>query len=423
MNKKWLSILFVFVFIGIVSAGIALFVFPYDPVSPPEVNDSGYTLEGIQEVSNANNQFAMDMYFDLSKTNTENLFFSPYSIYSALAMTYEGANGATAEEMKNVFYFPENNILRPNSAAIYNIINKKEKSYELRTGNALWAQKEFSFLPEYFNLIEKYYGGKAVNLDFINELEKSRLTINDFILKQTNYKIKDLLQQNDLTDDTKLVLTNAIYFKGDWKYEFDKKDTMDLNFKVNSNNIIKIPTMIMSPEDKKFNYFENDLLQIIELPYKDNELSMLVLLPKDNVSSLEKVLSYAKLNEWKKSMTQKEVSKINLPKFKFDTRYYLQNNLSDMGMPTAFSRSAADFSKMNGDTRLMISKVIHQAFVSVDEKGTEAAAATAVIMIAKSMPNPVANIIFNADHPFIFIIQENETNEILFLGRMVNPSS
>ncbi len=421
MSKKWLSIILVILFVGIVSAGVALFVFPYDPLSPPSADDTGFSLEGIQEVVNANNQFAMDLYFDLSKTNTENLFFSPYSIYSALAMTYEGANGATAEEMKNVFYFPENNILRPNSAVIYNKLNTKNKNYEIRTGNALWVSKDLKLLDNYSQNVEKYYGGKAVNLDFVNETEKSRLTINDFIAKQTNNRIKNILE--DLSSDTKLILTNAIYFKGKWIYEFNKKDTTDLDFKITPENVVQIETMVMLPKKTKFNYLNNDYLKMLELNYLGNDLSMLILLPKENLDTLDEILTIDKLNEWKSEMKDIYLTKITLPKFEFDDKMTLSNNLSTLGMSLAFSDSA-NFSKMF-DESLMISKVIHQSFISVDESGTEAAAATVVTMIATSVgPGSQQEVFeFIADHPFIFIIQDKQTGEILFLGRIVNPSS
>ena len=190
--------------IALVIAAIAvvavagLFLFPYSPDQPPQTDDSGSTQQGIQQVVNANNQFAFDLYSELNKTEQGNIFYSPYSISAALAMTYEGAKGKTAEEMKSVFHFPESSILRPNFAAIYNDINKGDNEYQLSTGNALWAQQDYTFLPEYLENVEKYYGGKAANVDFINETEKSRQTINTFIEEQTNDKIKDLIPQEFL---------------------------------------------------------------------------------------------------------------------------------------------------------------------------------------------------------------------------------
>ncbi|MFA7133267.1 MAG: serpin family protein, partial [Bacteroidales bacterium] len=265
MNKKILIGIFILLIIGVATAGAVVFLKPYNPTTPPTVEDQGSTTEGITVVATANNKFNIDLYKKLAVKDSENLFFSPYSISSALAMTYEGADGTTADEMKEVFYFPENDILRPNFAALYNIINKKDKQYELRTGNALWAQKDYKFLDSYFSNVEKYYGGKAVNLDFINETELSRNTINTFIAEQTNDRIKDIIPAGDITPLTRLVLSNAIYFKGKWDVEFDKEKTQDRDFKTPTETI-KVPTMAMYPKsEEEFNYYENNTLQILEL--------------------------------------------------------------------------------------------------------------------------------------------------------------
>jgi serine protease inhibitor len=440
MNKRWLSIILVLLFVGVVTAGVALFVFPYDPLSPPEADDTGFTQEGVQEVVNANNKFAFDFYNQILETEKENLFFSPYSLSTALAMTYEGAKGQTAEEMKDVFYFPENQVLRPNSAAIYNQINKKDKSYTLRTGNALWVQHDYPFLEDYLTTVANYYGGKAANLDFVNETEKSRVTINDFISKQTNNRIKDLIPEGILSSDTRLVLTNAIYFLGDWKYQFDKKNTKDLDFFITPNNPVKVPMMQMTskdmknmkPEPARFNYADLEKLQIIELPYKDDELSMIIILSKQgeeydssgqviqNNYTLEDIeFSFEKFNEYKLQMNLTSMDSIYLPKFEFETEYGLNDVLIDLGMPTAFTGSA-DFSGMTGSKDLFIGAVLHKAFIKVDEEGTEAAAATAVSMDTTAM---MPQNIFIADHPFMFVIQEKQTGNILFMGNVIDPSS
>src|SRR3989338_7114029 len=193
MNKKILTIGIALLMVAIVTATAVLFLFPYEPKQPPKVDDVGSTPQGMEEVVNANNRFAFELYSELDKSEKENIFYSPYSISAALAMTYEGAKGQTANEMKSVFHFPEGNILRPNFAAIYNDVNKGAKDYELRTGNALWVQQDFPLLSDFTSRVEKYYGGKAANLDFVNEGEKSRQTINSFIGEQTNDKIKDLI--------------------------------------------------------------------------------------------------------------------------------------------------------------------------------------------------------------------------------------
>ena len=355
----------------------------------------------------------------MDKSENGNIFYSPYSISAALAMTYEGAKGQTADEMKSVFHFPESSTLRPNFAAIYNEINKKDKPYKLSTGNALWAQEDYKFLEEYLSTVEKYYGGKAANLDFVRETEKSRQTINTFIEEQTNNKIKDLIPQGVLDASTRLVLTNAIYFKGTWTWEFDKSDTHEQDFKMTPTNVVKTPMMYMKNDKAKFNYADVGESQILELPYKGEDISMLILLPTANLDTIEPTLTTEKLEEWKSQMKEDKLDAIYLPKFEFDTKYFMIDTLSAMGMPLAFS-GLADFSGMDGTRSLFIDQVIHQAFVKVDEEGTEAVAATAVITAEKSAV--MQRKIFRADHPFIFIIQEKETGNILFLGRVNDPT-
>ena len=418
MTKKFIPIVLgVILFAGIATAAY-LFLFPYEPTQPPTADDTGSTEQGIKDVVNGNNEFAFDLYSQLDKSEKGNLFYSPYSISAALAMTHEGAKGQTAEEMESVFHFPESNILRPNFAAIYNDINKGVDDYELRTGNALWMQKDFSLLTDYANRVEKYYGGKAANLDFVKESEKSRETINSFIAEQTNNKIKDLIPSGFLHEMIRLVLTNAIYFKGTWQWEFDTADTHDGDFKITPTNIVKTPMMNMFPKKTSFNYADTGDLQILELPYKGDKISMLVLLPSENLDAVESTLTAEKLKEYKSKMKETRLDSISLPKFEFDTKYFMKNTLSALGMPTAFSDNA-DFSGMNGRRDLFIDFVIHQAYVKVDEKGTEAAAATAVGVGTTSV-QPRND--FRADHPFIFLIQDKETGNILFFGRVVDPT-
>ena len=436
-QKKAIAPLAIIIIIAVAVVATGLFLFPFSPHNPPLANDTGSTPQGAENVVDANNQFAFELYQELLKTNDGNMFYSPYSISSALAMTYEGAKGRTADEMKAVFHFPAENVLRPNFAAIYNEINKADKSYQLNTGNALWVQQDYPFLADYINTVETYYGGKAAGVDFVNEPEKSRQTINSFIEEQTNSKIKDLIPEGVINDLTRLVLTNAIYFKGTWEWQFDKSDTREQDFKITPENIVKVPMMYMDPEKAAFNYadLKEEGLQILEMPYKGDEISMLILLPKQGVehdsetreiytynytlADIEKNLNAEKLGEYKSQMAETSLDEIYLPKFEFDKKYSMVDTLSDLGMPTAFSGSA-NFSGMTEEEELYISKVIHQAYVKVDEEGTEAAAATAVIMEAMSSP---PTKVFRADHPFIFIIQQKDTGNILFLGKVVDPSA
>jgi serpin B len=376
-------------------------------------DDSEATPEGIGQVVNGSNQFAFDFFLELSEEE-DNIFFSPYSISVALAMTYEGARGETAEEMQSVMHFPENDSARRSAfAALHNQINDNSNDYTLSTANALWAHENYMFLEEYFNTIEQYYAGKATNLDFTGEAEKSREAINNWVEEQTYEKIKDLIPEGYINAMTRLVLTNAIYFKGNWLTQFDKDDTRDSDFHVDSETAVTIP--MMSIKQEKFDYYSTGGLQILELPYKGEDLSMLILLPGEGLmDSLESSLTLENLAEWRSSLRENEMD-IYIPKFKFETKYFMNNNLKEMGMPTAFS-GTADLSGMDGKNNLFISSVIHQGFIDVNEKGTEAAAATAVSMATSVPPS------FNANHPFIFLIQDNVTGNILFMGRVTDPS-
>ncbi len=398
-----------------------LFVFGCTPPAPPGktlMDATGVTAENVNLVVNANNQFAFDLYAKY-KSNEGNIFFSPYSISSALAMTYEGARGQTAQEIANVFHFPlDTSQMRPAFAQEYNNLNAHGKPYLLNTANALWAQQNFKFLDSYFATIGNYYGGKVTNLDFVGDTENSRVTINKWVEQQTNDKIKDLIPQGEIDPMTRLVLTNAIYFKGTWLWQFEKSATREADFRVSPELTVKAQMMAITGEKARFNYAETDELQILELPYSGNELSMLLLLPKaDTLDALEGSFTLEKLIELRAQMYETGM-KVYLPKFKFETKYFMADDLIAMGMPTAFT-DAADFSGMDGKKDLYISDVIHQAFVDVNEEGTEAAAATAVVMKNTAIANPT---IFNADHPFIFLIQEKETGNFLFMGRVTDPT-
>lgn len=377
----------------------------------------------IDNIVNANNEFTFDLYSKLSDKK-DNIFFSPYSISTALAMTYEGARGMTAQEMEKVFYFPkENKTRRDGFLELLNEINKKDKKYKLHTANALWVEKSYKLLDEYLRVIDKYYQGKATNVGFIDpdEREQSRLIINQWVEGHTNNKIRNLIKPEMLTEDTKLVLTNAIYFKGNWQVQFNKGGTKDEDFKITAEKKIKVPMMrITGINPPEFNYAETGDLQALELSYDGKELSMLILLPKGRLEDIEKTLNYQRIKDLRKKLDSRPVE-IYMPKFKFEKEYPLKSTLIDVGMPTAFS-DLADFSGMDGTKMLKIGSVIHKAFVEVNEEGTEAAAATGVVMVTKlSVQERKKPVTFRADHPFIFIIQHNKTCAILFIGRVYEP--
>ncbi|MEM2934415.1 MAG: serpin family protein [Methanocellales archaeon] len=416
---KWKVITFAIITIALATIANVLLLYNSPENISNRANDTSATSEGISSIVNANNQFALDLYSELNN-ETGNLFFSPLSISTAFAMIYEGARGQTAEEIQSIFHFPEDNTTRRSSfAAIYNQLNKESGRCKLHTANALWIQKNYPTLDEFTTLILRYYAGNATNLDFEGATEEARLTINNWVDDKTNGKIKDLFPQGSLNSLTRLVLTNAIYFKGNWVKQFDKNGTIPEAFRVSPNNTVQVDMMRRTDEESKFNYTETEELQILEMLYEGKDLSMLILLPKnDDIKTLEKSLTLEKLKEWKNSLKEQRVN-VFIPKFTFNRKYILNENLKAMGMPSAFTPGSADLSGIDGTRNLFIQIVIHQSFVDVNEEGTEAAASTGVGIGLTSITPKVP--IFRADHPFIFLIQEKKTGNILFLGKVVDP--
>ena len=381
----------------------------------PVLDDSGATASGVEATVEAYNGFAFDLYRRYS-SGSGNILFSPYSISTALSMTYEGARGQTAEEMEAVFGFltnPSNRL--PSVAKIYNTLNEEDREYALHTVNALWIQQDYNILKEYVDNIANYYGGDANILDFASEPEESRLIINEWVEDRTNDRIKDLFPAGSIDSLVRLVLTNAIYFKGDWLYEFDPEATSVEDFYVSPSTAVEVDMMSLH---RTFNYANTDNLQLLELPYTGDDVSMLILLPKEgHMDEVETKFSDQMLSELVDMMEETDVD-VYLPRFTFDTKYFMTEDLAEMGMPTAFT-SEADFSGMTGTKELYIDMVIHQAFIEVNEKGTEAAAATGVAMrLSAALPGEV----FRADHPFIFLIRDLDTGVIMFMGRVSDPS-
>ena len=386
--------------------------------------------DAADRIVKGNTKFAFDLYAQL-KTEEGNLFFSPYSISTALAMTYAGAKNETAEQMAKTLgfwhcpNFPSEPLTMPEipfHPAYGRLINRlntlgQKGNYQLSIANALWGQNDYSFLNSFVELNKTHYHAGLENVDFVKETEKTRQKINQWVEDKTNKKIKNLIPQGALDAMTRLVLTNAIYFKGDWALQFDTAETKDEDFYISADKTVNTPLM---HQKEKFTYGQTETLQMLKFVYKGDDLSMLVLLAKekDGLAGLEKQLTAKNLIQWQKRMYKREV-RVFLPKFKMTSQFGLSDTLAKMGIPDAFGK-AADFSGMTGGKDLFISNVIHKAFVEVNEEGTEAAAATGVTMSLTSMPAPPP--VFRADHPFVFIIQDNNTNSILFIGRVVDPT-
>ncbi|TSB24447.1 serpin family protein [Psychrobacter sp. YGAH215] len=383
-------------------------------------DDSASTSEGISAVVNANNQFAVTMYQQLngqSKQVDANVFFSPYSLTSAIAMLYAAAEGNTKAQIQKTFYYPSLPILNPNSAALYNQFNKPSPNYKLNTINDLWLQQGRTPNQAYIDTVKRYYGGQVNTLDFKNNTETSRQMINEKIAKHTNQMIPELLSKESTQPSTSAILTNAVYFKADWSSRFWVSGDMPFHYFNGTSSDVD-----MMFQNTEFRYSEDEQVQVVELPYKGIELSMLVVLPKSKeplaMQTLIKNLSTTQITDWTKRLKQQDIL-LNLPKFKIDEGYPMKAVLTDMGMPSAFGNQAK-FNVFADSSPIAIDDIHHQAVIDVNEIGTEAAAATGVVAvdISGSMHPPVA---FKADHPFMFMIKDNKTDAILFLGQVNKP--
>ncbi len=376
--------------------------------------------DAMNDLARANTRFALDIY-ELLGQEEGNIFYSPYSISTALAMTYAGACGNTQEEMAQVLHFclPQEKI----HSAFYELQSHLQKIQEeepviLNIANALWTEKTYELKKDFLDLTKKYYEANIFPVDFKGDTDKSRIRINDWVEEKTEDKIKDLLAQGTINDLTRMVLTNAIYFLGTWEHKFNPKATQDSDFWLDEANKVTVPMMY---QEDFFEYAEGEGMRILEMPYKGESLSMVVLLPekKDGLKDLEGILNEENLGKWLNCLKRQKVETY-FPKFQMTQSFNLNDILRSLGMKEAFTRSA-DFSNMEPCRELYISDVVHKAFVEVDEKGTEAAAATAVVMELAAMPMNVP--VFKADHPFIFIIRDRSTNSILFIGRLTDPTN
>ena len=391
------------------------------PESTKYASDVQMPLTDIGQTAVANNRFALDMYAQLASKD-ENLFFSPWSLNSALAMTSEGARGRTADEMHSVLHFSGNDSARRQAFSALDLrINANNSGYILSTANALWADRAFPLLGEYADLVNSYYHAKAVNVDFKGDPDDARKTINSWVEQRTAGKIKGLIPPGYVDSLTCLVLTNAIYFNGTWIKEFDRSLTRDEDFFTGEGKAVKVPMMRQLDEGSYFNYLETGDMQMLQMPYQGENLSLVILLPREqDIAPLERSLTVERLAQWRDGLQLRRVD-VYIPKFKINANYFLAENFTNLGMPTAFAEMA-DFSGISPGRELFISEVIHQAYVDVNEEGTEAAAATAVCVAESASPLPEEKVMeFRADHPFLFLIQDRVTGCILFLGKVNDP--
>lgn len=390
-------------------------------IQAPQVNPND-----LKALADGNAAFAVDLYQQL-RAQKGNLFFSPYSISLALAMTEAGARGQTQSEMDKALHFtlPQAR-LHPAFNALDQAINEAGKEdasgsqgegFKLNIANSIWGQNGYPFQQNYLDLLAENYGAGLRLADFKADPEGSRKTINGWVSEQTAQKIQDLIPQGAINELTRMVLANAIYFKASWLYPFSDEATQEAPFHLLDGGSVNVPMMHNSAH---LSYAGGEGWQALEIPYSSQNFSMIVLLPDSGqFDSFEQSLDGKKVAEIIDSLQSTQVN-VAFPKLKFEAEFALKDALSAMGMTTAFQPGQADFSGMADTNELYISSVIHKAFVAVDEKGTEAAAATAVMVGAMAAPTQPVN--FTADRPFLFMIRENSTGTILFLGRVVNPS-
>lgn len=383
-------------------------------------------VAGDDTVAEGNNAFACDLYGKLRQVEGSNFFFSPFSIRTALAMTYAGARGETAEQMAGTLKLdPQDAEFHGKMGAYIKELNKSAGPgvLELSVANALWGQKGFSFLNEFVGLNKAHYEAGLNNVDFIGNTEGARQTINSWVEDKTKNKIKNLVPPGAVTKETRLVLTNAIYFLGTWIEQFRKEGTKPGTFRVSAGKNVEAHFMY---QKERFWYAANDEVQVLEMRYKGDRLGMTIILPKedDGLGAFEDPLTAIELKGLLEAMRSEEV-RAYIPKFKIESRFSLRDVLAALGMSDAFTVGKANFSGMTpwrtAEEKLFISDVIHKTYVDVNEEGTEAAAATAVVMYAGAAPPKKQPPIFRADHPFLFLIRDHQTGTILFMGRLVEP--
>jgi serpin B len=388
----------------------------------------------VESLVAGNTGFALNLYTELA-TNSGNLFFSPYSISTCLAMTYAGARGETEAQMAQVLGFGTN---QQQFASLFGELQSELEAeqvtnvLELNIANALWTQEGFPFLAAFLETATNQYQASVSQADFVTQAAAATQTINNWVAQETENKIQNILPAGLINPLTRLVLANAIYFLGVWTESFAETNTSTQPFYLSSTNVVEAPLMYEPAPSAGhgilFNYMASDDFdgqgtgfQAIELPYASNQVSMVILLPAqaDGLGQLEQQLSPAFLSNVLAQMAAQQVS-IYLPRFTNESSFNLTTTLAAMGMPDAFTPDVADFSGMDGMTDLYLSFVLHKAWVQVSEAGTQAAAATVsgiTTTIVGGFPPT-----FRADHPFIFLIRDTQSGSILFLGRLANPT-
>ncbi len=391
-------------------------------VTAPEV-----PLADLQELRRGIGAFAFDLYRTLQEDQERvNFFYSPFSISITLAMTWAGAREETEREMADVLHFtlPQDRLHPAFNALDLELTRRGQgargkdgKGFRLNIVNALWGQTDFRFLPEFLDGLARNYSAGLRLLDFVNDAEAARKVINRWISDQTEGRIQELIRLNMLNEMTRLVLTDAIYFNAAWAQPFEKQLTADEPFYLLDGSQVMTPMM---QHDADWNYLEGEGFQAVSAPYDGGELSMVILLPREGrFKEFERSLDFERADQILEGMTPHRVL-FKMPRFRMESSLDLKDILSRMGMSSPFKPDLADFSGMNGERNLFIHSIAHQAFILVDEAGTEAAAATA--LFARVLSAPLNSVEMTVNRPFFFFIRDHQTGAILFVGRVLNPT-
>lgn len=386
----------------------------FDPIQERQLPES--IQAAAATVTDGNNRFALDLYQVLRKKEG-NLFYSPFSVSTAFAMTHAGARGVTETEMAEVFHFTlDQEQLHEAFGALITSLDTGAgfDGYRLNVANRLWGQDGFELLPEFLATGRDHYGAELAQIDFAASQDATE-TINAWVEEKTAGKIQNLIPPGVLNEYTRLVLTNAIYFKGLWLSQFDEEKTRDSDFHVDPTRTVTVPLMKQSG---KFPLGRGEGLQILELTYQTEDLSMLFILPDqvDGLAGVEDRLTLENLRSWMDTLAETQMN-VAIPRFRVESEFSLKQSLVGMGMPSAFTEGA-NFTGINPEADLFIQDALHKAYVEVNEEGTEAAGATGVVVGTTSIPPT-----FRADHPFLILIWDKVTESILFLGRVMDPSA